>query len=35
MLIIKNLNVEINGKKILNDFNLEIKDGEKFMHLWV
>ena len=28
MLKIENLNVEINGKKILNDFNLEIKDGE-------
>jgi Fe-S cluster assembly ATP-binding protein len=28
MLKIENLNVEINGKKILNDFNLDIKDGE-------
>jgi len=28
MLKIENLNVEINGKKILNNFNLEIKDGE-------
>lgn len=28
MIKIENLNVEINGKKILKDFNLEIKDGE-------
>jgi len=28
MLKIENLNVEINGKKILNDFNIDIKDGE-------
>ena len=28
MLKIENLNVEINGKKILKDFNLEIKGGE-------
>jgi Fe-S cluster assembly ATP-binding protein len=28
MIKIENLNVEINGKKILNDFNLNIKDGE-------
>ena len=28
MIKIKNLNVEINGKKILKDFNLEINDGE-------
>lgn len=28
MLKIENLNVEINGKKILKDFNLEIQDGE-------
>lgn len=28
MIKIKNLNVEIAGKKILNDFNLEINDGE-------
>ncbi|HWB63453.1 MAG TPA: ATP-binding cassette domain-containing protein, partial [Chitinophagales bacterium] len=28
MLSIKNLNVAINGKPILKDFNLEIKDGE-------
>ena len=28
MLKIENLNVEINGKKILNDFSLEIKEGE-------
>ena len=28
MLKIENLNVEINGKKILKDFNIDIKDGE-------
>jgi len=28
MIKIENLNVEINGKKILKDFNLEINDGE-------
>jgi len=28
MLKIENLNVEINGKKILNDFNIDIKEGE-------
>jgi Fe-S cluster assembly ATP-binding protein len=28
MLKIENLNVEINGKKILNDFSIDIKDGE-------
>jgi len=28
MLQIENLNVEINGKKILNDFNIDIKEGE-------
>ncbi|HLP19782.1 MAG TPA: ATP-binding cassette domain-containing protein, partial [Chitinophagales bacterium] len=28
MLSIKNLNVAINGKQILKDFNLEIKPGE-------
>lgn len=28
MLKIENLNVEINGKKILNDFSINIKDGE-------
>jgi len=28
MLKIENLNVKINGKKILNDFNIDIKDGE-------
>jgi len=28
MLKIENLNVEINGKRILNDFNIDIKEGE-------
>ncbi|MGK0256192.1 MAG: Fe-S cluster assembly ATP-binding protein, partial [Arcobacteraceae bacterium] len=28
MIKIKNLNVEINGKKILKDFSIEINDGE-------
>ena len=28
MLVIKNLNVNANNKKILNDFNLTINDGE-------
>ncbi len=28
MLTIKNLNVKVNDKKILNNFNLDIKDGE-------